>query len=292
MLVEWLSVLLKIAEQAIRLWAWLKGKRQVRTETITERFIRLFESHNVHRNQIPRFFGQGLTLQDVQSDTALMAKLDEAVLQAACDLFAVRREWLDGAEPAVYACHDFYKSPELVGDFLETLRAANPDGDLYGVVFAPESADGEALIVLYETVGWVGDKAIYRYHLLHNWTFSYWKARAYLAACVAIAWKHGVYLRGEYLASADIAALADGSSLIGEQDQGIYSYGGRKWYPEDMAIKPEVFLEGVDPERDNFGVRAALGLWLELDAQGFMNPQVGSYDRADIRAAFVAAQAG
>ena len=85
----------------ISLWskfrAWLRLRKQV-DESVVARFVRLFETHGVHRNQIPRFFEHGLTLKDVQDDASLLAKLDEAMLEAACALFAVRREWLDGAE--------------------------------------------------------------------------------------------------------------------------------------------------------------------------------------------------
>src|SRR5690606_32733164 len=98
---------LNIVEKLGRFLNWGLGKRKQPQETVAGRFIRLFESHGVHRSQIPRFLGHGLTLQDVQSDDGLLSILDEAMLQAACDLFAVRREWLDGADSQVYACHDF-----------------------------------------------------------------------------------------------------------------------------------------------------------------------------------------
>lgn len=85
-------------------------------ETVATRFVGLLESHGVHRNQIPRFIGHGLTLTDVQDDTALLAKLDEPLLDAVCTQFAVHREWLDGAGPQIHPVHDFYKqNVELSG---------------------------------------------------------------------------------------------------------------------------------------------------------------------------------
>ncbi len=65
---------------------------------ITNRFIQLFEKHGVHRNQIPQFFDYGLTLVDVVDHEKLLAKLTPITLQAACDLFAVRLEWLLGVD--------------------------------------------------------------------------------------------------------------------------------------------------------------------------------------------------
>lgn len=277
---------LNIVEKLGRFLSWGLGKRKRPQETVAGRFIRLFESHGVHRNQIPRFFGYGLTVQDVQSDGSLLPRLDEALLQAACDLFAVRREWLDGADTQVYACHDFYKHPANVAGFLDALEAANLGGDLHGVLLAPKQGGGEALIVLYETIGSVGDKAVYRYHLLNNWLFQYWKARTYLAACVAIAWKHNVFIRGVFLDGKVIAELAEGKRLVGENGNGLDSYPGKRWYPEEMSFKPEVFLEGVDAERGNFGIVSAIDLWLRLDEQGFMDANLEMYDRKAVRDLF------
>ncbi|HYD57382.1 MAG TPA: hypothetical protein VEB41_10790, partial [Burkholderiales bacterium] len=62
-------------------------------DTLAARFVSLFESHGVHRNQIPRFLNAGLALRDVQDDSALVSGLNDSLLDAACEKFAVRREW-------------------------------------------------------------------------------------------------------------------------------------------------------------------------------------------------------
>ncbi len=278
---------LNILEKLGKFWNWIRGQKQAApAESVATRFIRLFESHDVHRNQIPRFFGHGLLPKDVQDDASLFAKLDEAMLDAACMRFAVRREWLDGAETKVYPRHDFYKHPEDVAGFLDALKANNPDGDLDGVLLAPEEGDGEALLILQETIGAVGDKPIYRYHLCNNWLFEYWKARAYLAACVAIAWKHEVYVRGVSLPRKELDRLATGDDLLIPRDEGVWAFGGKKWYPEDMALRPEVFLRGIDPEQSNFGLTSGLKLWLHLDQQGYMDTGLGTHDDVAVRRLF------
>ena len=239
--------------------------------------MRLFETHGVHRNQIPHFFGHGLMLKDVQDDVSLLAKLDESLLAAACVKFAVRREWLDGAESQAHTDHDFYKHPEDFVKFLDELIAANPEGDFHGVLLAPEERDGhvEALLILQETIGAVGEKPICRFHLCNNWSFTYWKARAYLAACVAIAWKHKVDVTGKYMPKKEIDQLACGETLLGWQGEGIWFIRNRIWYPEDMALKPEAFLEGIDPEKNDYGIESGLSLWLNLEKQGLMDTGMG-----------------
>jgi hypothetical protein len=252
---------------------WRRAGLNPPAESVTSRFVRLFESHGVHRNQIPRYFGHGINLQDMQNDASLLAKLDEVVLDAACAHFAVRREWLDGAEAQAHPCHDFYKEPQDFAALIKILKETNPDGELGGVLVAPieKGHDAEALLILQESIGFVGEKRIYRYHLCIDWAFSYWKARAYLTACIAIAWKHQAFVHGTYAPMRVIAGLAGGKTLLGWHGEGVWSFGVKRWDPEDMALRPDVFLNGVDPERNNFGVKAGLRLWLELEQQGLMN---------------------
>lgn len=264
---------LNIAEKLGKFINWLRGRKTVPPENIASRFVRLFENHGVHRNQIPRFIGHGLTLKDVQDDASLFAKLDESLLEAVCAKFAVRREWLDGAEEQIYPCHDFYKYPEKFLEFIEHLTEENPDADLQGVVAIPEVVDGreEVLLILQETIGAVGERPIYRFHLCNNWSWIYWKARAYLTACVAIAWKRKAFIWGTYLPQKEIARLFEGRSLLGWGGESIWSIGHRTWYPEDMALDPSTYLDGIDPEKDDFGIKSGLKLWLSLEEQGYMD---------------------
>lgn len=255
-----------------RLKAWWSGRTPL-VESVAGRFIRLFETHGVHRNQIPRFFGGGLTVADVQSETSLIARLSEEILANACQLFAVRREWLDGSSNQAHPLHYFYKKPEAFAQFLDQLLRANPDGQLEGVVLlAPEVSGKENLLILLrEIVGFVGETPIFRYHLLPDWLHSYWKSRAYLTACVAIAWKRTVHLKGRKVSMQDIEPIHEGQMLLGWQGEGFPIFRGGLWYPEDMALEPDAFLDGVDPERNSFGIRSGLELWLELDERGLMD---------------------
>lgn len=277
---------LNILEKAGRFIDWVRKTRKPPIDTVSSRFIQLFESHDVHRNQIPRFFGHGLTVKDVQDEAALLGKLDEPLLDAACRLFGVRREWLEGADFKVYPCHDFYKHPEDVAPFLKALKDNNPDGGLDGILITPVTKGGEALIVLSEVVGAIGEKPIYRYYLCNNWLFDYWKSRAYLTAFIAIAWKHGVHIRGSSRPSKEIRRIAQGESLLVSEDGSALGRHSKLWYPEDMAIKPDDYLAGVDPELNEFGVQAALNLWLELEDNGYMSTGLSMYPRENVRASF------
>lgn len=283
---------LNIVEKLGRFVVWLrkywnrsKSQESEIGGTLASRFIKLFESHNVHRNQIPRFFGHGLTVKDVQDEISLLEKLDETVLEDVCALFAVRSEWLEGADSVVYNCHDFYKHPESVETFLCDIKRKSLNGDLDGILIAPINGDGDALIVLSEVIGEIGEKIIYRYHLLNNWRFDYWKSRAYLAACVAIAWKNDIKLRGRFLSAKKLNQISFGEKLVGIEDGSILGIGIH-WYPEDMALDPQAYLSGVDPERNKYGVISAVKLWLELEEKGYMNTGLSMYSKTEIRKSF------
>lgn len=279
---------LNILEKLAKFWSWLRGRKPTPVEiavppveTVATRLVRLFESHGVHRNQIPRFIGHGLTVKDVQDDSLLLDKLDESLLKDVCERFSVRREWLDGAEPQIHPCHDFYKYPDRFVGLIEKLKASKPEGEIAGVLIAPIEQDwgANALLILQETIGSIGQKPIYRYYLCNNWAFTYWKARAYLTACIAVAWKQNIFIHGIYKQNKEIERLAEGETLLGWQGEGIWKLGHKTWDPEDMALRPEAFLNGIDPGEGNYGIKSGLGLWLDLDQRGLMDAGINGNAR-------------
>ena len=155
---------------------------------------------------------------------------------------------------------------------------SNPNGGMKGVLIAPHEPDRstQALLILEETVGYVGEKPIMRYHLCDNWNFTYWKARAYLTACIATSWKRKIYIHGISMPKKQIEQLYSGEAILGWQGEGIWELGRMTWYPEDMTLQPEAFLEEVDPEQDNYGIKSGLELWLQLEAEGFMDSGFGA----------------
>ena len=240
-------------------------------DTIADRVIRIFESHGVHKNQIPRFCKLGLTIADVQNEQALLKRLDEKLLDFVCEKFEIRREWLDGASNQIYPIHDFYKKPENFLEFLDGILENNPEGSISGFLLTSGKKKENTVLLFEEEIGGMETTSIYRYHLCDATTFHYWKSRAYTTACVAYAWRKKVFIKGRYLLQKEIDEIARGKCLLGWSGNGAYSLKGRRWYPEDMTINPKSYLNSIDPERDNYGQKAALSLWLELDEKGYMD---------------------
>ena len=258
----------------------LFGKKPHKLEAvdnIAARFIAIFENHGVHRNQIPRFFQHGLTIADVANDEKLLSVLTEKMLNDVCELFAIRREWLDGVDKQIYPLHSFYKEPERFEAFILSLTQRQGDRLTGKLIISREGSRKQpSLMVFYEVADYIGDKPIYRYYLCCDESFNYWKARGYLTACVATAWKHRIYIKGEDVPVSVIDYYSGGKAFLPSDNNYAVSIYSKRWHPEEMAMEPNVYLEGMDPELNNHGVKAGLRLWLDLANQGLMDTCVSA----------------
>lgn len=262
-------------EAAVNLWDRFKtvfsNRDTKQADTVATRFIMLFEEHGVHRNQIPRFFGHDLEVADFVSEDALMNKLSEGIMQEACDLFGIRREWLDCADDVIYQVLDFYKTPDEFVKFLEGFKnSKNIDPELSGMVLTPQSPKRsiDSVLIIREGIGEVGGREIYRNYICGNWVSDYWKCRAYLTACISIMGKYNYYVRGRYVKPDSLTLLSDGQSFFDVENS---KFTGRGWQPEDMIYRPDMYLAGMDPGLNNYGRISAIEKWLELANEGYMD---------------------
>ena len=239
---------------------------------VSTRFVQVCEAHGIHRNQIPRVFGSDLTLYDVQSDIHLLKKMDDTLLIKASNLLGVKRDWLEGASEQIYETYNFYQEPQAFQTFLKELINRN-ENNISGVLLTPSRKEdcNSALLLIQETVGYLDGKPYLRYYLCNNWRYDYWKARGYLAACISYCWLNKIYVNGSDVQNEKIDSLSEGYEILDLNSDGIFNIRGMKWYAEDMALDPQVFLKGVDAEQDNYGLISGLELWLELESYGFMN---------------------
>jgi hypothetical protein len=250
-----------------------KKSDKTHQELLSSRLVSVFEAHGVHRNQIPNVIGHGLTLHDVSSDEHLLKKLNNDILVFTCNLFGINRDWLDGASEEAYSTYNFYKYPQKFSKFLSGLLAKCGSENLDGVLLTVDKVDRgtESVLILQETLGLINNKPYFRYYLCSGWVFSYWKSRGYITASVAMCWKNKVYVRGLYLDASTVSRYASGKSLLNFGQDGVHFSNGVRWYAEDLAEDPEVYLKNVDPEENKFGLMAALSLWFELNEQGFLD---------------------
>jgi len=269
---------------------WRPKEPIVEEATVSSRFVRLFEEHGIHRNQIPRFFGNGLALADIETNTKLLPKLTPELLQAAADLFAIRIEWLEGVDEQVYPIHHFYKHPELYAEFLHQFVSDEECRVITKLVCSTNPFyEQDAVLVLEETFDYLGDEPVVRYHLCGDWVNKYWKSRADLAACIAITVKHIGFIKG-FQTPTRIEQFSEGNGFVSKLYSLPYAFKRdwlfRKrfeiWNPESWTEDPIAFLDGVD--EGDFGKASALERWLSYFDKGLMDT---GYHNANIRSEFV-----
>lgn len=179
-----------------RFMDWARS-RSAEKRSIAARFIKVFDAHGIHRNQIPRFFGHGLEVVDVSDNNRLLERLNGPLLEGVCATFAIRREWLEGVDDDIYETRDFYKRPEEFSSFIDELISSGHGALTAFLLVAEErTREPDCLLILEQYVGDLGRQPIFRYFICNNWIYRYWKARCYLAACVATAFSRQVNVVG------------------------------------------------------------------------------------------------
>ncbi|MGB1764016.1 hypothetical protein [Alloalcanivorax xenomutans] len=275
-----MKVVLSEIEAGFSIWGrlqrlWEKARPEKPVPDIVEKFLMVFQTHGVYGNQIPRFFGHGLSIADIQVREKLLEKIDDRMLDDVCDLLAVRREWFDGASDKIYPTHDFYKNPKGFGLLIDNIISKNARNRLSGCLLAVEDSKypDPALLILQEEIGGIGEVPIYRFHICNNWSFSYWRSRADLVACIAQAENNGVYIHGVYQDRAYIKRLGGGLELLGWKDEGVHGIRGKIWYPEDMLYDPELYLKNVGSFDGGAELVLALERWLKWADLGLMKTE-------------------
>lgn len=243
------------------------------TPTVCSRFLQLFEAHGIGINQIPSFFGHGLTVEDMANKKRLLRKLDETSLNAACKTFGVRREWLDCADDQVYDVHHFRAEHDNFMLFLDQLKIAG--NSLKGHLYLSSSREWEldSLFVISEEIGHIGEMSIHRYHLCGGWIHKYWKDRPDITHCVASILKRGApYLHGHWVENS-LKRFCSGLELpnaIETLKPDRKKSKKEHWHPDHWLFDPQDFVDGIlDLNLSKADAYAnALSLWLELYRKG------------------------
>ena len=197
-----------------------KGKDVSRDtlNTIPQRFIYLFECHGVHRNQIPAFFGHGITLHAMTDLAELSKQLTPEILQQASSLFGVRQDWLECVSDKIYNVPDFYKHPEKFDQYITELKQTTNELWCYVLrthesTHTDDNSDGAFLFV--ETIGVINNREIVRYCPVGHLRIGYWKSRADFAANCGLLIKSGIQQVGKY-ADKDWLNLFNSGTVIPE----------------------------------------------------------------------------
>lgn len=253
-------------------------KENLKQETVADRFITLFEKHEIHRNQIPRFFGHKLTLDDVTNIHKLSQKLSHELLKEAANLFNVRIEWLEGADDEIYELNYTYKRPEDFKSFLKKLTKAESYQYHLKLVISPENHhDEDALLIIDEPISDFGEKRIYRHHLFAGWSYRYYKCRADIAACVGIADKLKIMITRTHHVDVNISKYCQGEGFISDlyalptalKRISLFRKNPISFHPDELLTSPKKFVDDLDDGL--WGERSALKRWLYYFDMGYID---------------------
>jgi hypothetical protein len=247
------------------------------TETIATRLIALFESHGVHRYQIPEFFGHGLDIPACASDEKLLEKITSEIIHDAVVLFGVNKDWLEGSSKEIYDIPDFYKHPEKFEHYLIELLKNTSKDKLFAYAITSNkklmNGDYDSLFVIAESIGEINQREIYKYHLLGRWVIKYWKNRAYFAACCALLHKYDLFAGGKIVEQSWLNRVYKGKQLLeydfADRHGGVSFPIVGSWMVDEFIEIPDKYLEGMDTEQGR-AIPLAIGKWLDLNEKGYM----------------------
>jgi len=249
----------------------------IKTDTIATRFIALFESHGVHRNQIEEFFGHGLDIPSCATDEELLKKLTPKIITDAVKLFGVNKDWLEGSSKEIYNITDFYKHPEKFESYLIDILDNTKAGDLsaYAITSKKKLMNdfNDSLLVISEPIGEINQREVFKYHLLGKWGIHYWKSRAYFAACCALMFKYGLSVTGEIVDRNWLSTSCEGHKLLKydftQGNCGVIFPSSGSWVVSDFVEMPDEYLKGMNTEKGH-ATNLALDMWLSLSESGYM----------------------
>ena len=173
----------------VEAWRRWKGRKPSNIERVAIRFVELFDAHGVAVTQIPWLIPE-ITLAQLASPSDLLPALTGDVLDTACTLFGIRREWLEGQGDRTYDSSYCYKFPERFFADLKQLSSPAMIAPVRAVA-AADSLDYRSRaiqrveLVMVETAGLIGDETIERFRVFSDgWDWGYQECRIQLKAIV------------------------------------------------------------------------------------------------------------
>jgi hypothetical protein len=257
-----------------RLLKFWHTKRRSHGQTVAQRFIQLFEAHDIPRALIPQVFKGDLSIADIESESLLVQKLDHKILTKAAKIFEVRVEWLYLSDSQPYEVFHFYKDVEGFEKLLIDLSEKSDRAKLFAHFYLSSHKSGyNSVIVLEDQVGWLRDTPISKYYICPMNDRRYWRAQGQLAAMVALLDKYGFYIKSRWL-KGSLEKLSEGLLLPNQfnelkLDKKAYKNFPHTWHPDHWLFNIDDFLANVG--EGDFGKINAIGEWLRYEKLGLLN---------------------
>jgi hypothetical protein len=178
------------------LWARLFFKKETNPLLIIPaRVLQIFKDHGVAISQIPRLI-PGLSLKDLNSHESLLAALTPEIIKQIAELFKIQVKWLEGTTDAIYenGYYCCYKNPWRFFEDINLFKIDRFEEPLIAFTSVPRldyksGKDQFVLLVQREICANLDGKIIYRYRIIDQFLWGYYKSRIQLKAMIRIWYK-------------------------------------------------------------------------------------------------------
>ena len=205
---------------------------------MVDRFISIYESHEVLINQISSFVDMSFNLKisDFKDKDSILNILSDSLLDWTCDTFGVKRDWIDGRDKRKYISRNYYKR---VHTFLELLVELNKQykNELNVYMFKnghlnPNKYGRTFVMFLFQIpIKPINGHMVYKYiPITTNWDWGYWRTRYQIKSIIYFMNRLNINIDG-YDLSDDYTQLAGGYVFPETVTNKLLL--GYTWYPED-----------------------------------------------------------
>lgn len=225
-------------------------------DNVINRFIDVYSSHGILKNQIPDIINCkfSLKISDFYSKDTILNILSSDLLEWTSSYFGIQRGWLDGTTQQKYEYRNYYKDIQSFISLVVDLKyKENKEITAYfykhGNIDCESEKQQDIVIMLRYPIGKIIKKTIYRYiPISTRWNWGYWRTRYQIKSIIYILERLKISMCG-YDLDQDIAGCLVNGQLFPEL---IINHSGFTWYPGDYIDLPSettVSKEGHETQK-------------------------------------------
>ncbi|WP_459195750.1 hypothetical protein [Wukongibacter baidiensis] len=210
-----------------------------------QRIINTLTFHEISISQFVEFMGEkhGFSYNDVRTPDNFIEKMTPRFVEAFCETFNIRKEWIEGQDEIIYKSISVYDSPRSfrkllfnIGKKHQKLLSLNEIVDIVAFKSCKELIGDNTIdkgwitFIIGEKIGKVNDTDIYKYYIIEPLLWKHWRARKTVKIIFAICDSLRIDIPGRTISYDDMLKLGYGRCF-----PYISSKSSNKlpWFPED-----------------------------------------------------------
>ncbi len=221
----------------------IQNENKSNENEIVQRIIKVFEAHEVHKNEIPRVVPSeyGISLISLKDDKSFLEKITPEFVDWLCTFFGIRREHIEKGDQRLYDTADYYKNERELLLYIKGLQKEGKEFYIYAFKNV-EKLSKENEIDRHHRVNILIREKIFDKHSLTIykniptstlWYWGYWRSRHQFKAIARILHlKLNVFMKGYDLHTDQIERLSAGELFYSDLNLKTHF----SWHPEDYSL--------------------------------------------------------